>query len=380
MSNQLLRHITPLWQLPLLLCGLLSCLLASCDRSTEEVVPWPEGGLPVEFRIRVESGAQSRALPGEDGTVDKGSGYENYIQLDDMCFLLFNATDDTYIGRFTPNTLIPVDTSGAEVNSDPYEWIVQGTLPEDFASQTSFKLVVLANWGEGTYSKLGLNNTMTIEDICSSEASIYAYPYSSSSSSPFIPSEENRIPMYGVKTYKDATSIIFRADLMTDLGQIDLLRAMAKVEVSCAEHLELANVVLTRCNNKGYCAPLGIYDNTEYVEEVHIPDTDVQVVTDLPFTKQEDGSWVIYVPEYKNEGMVKITFDLYEKKGDGTTTEVLGDKNVYFKDYSVENGDNFDIIRNYYYRFYIRSVTSEPVIYYTVCPWNEKKINIPAFQ
>lgn len=367
MPNNLFRHISLLAllpMLPLLLCGLLS----SCDRSTEEAVLWPEGGIPVEFRIRVESGAQSRApLPGEDGTLDKGSGRENYIDIADLHFFLFATAEDTYIDQFSPNELIPIDTTGDPTDSDPVEWIVRGVLPEGFETRTSFRIVVLANWGEA-YTGLSPTERTGIADVCRS--GIYAY-------TPFSSLDNLKIPMYGVRT---CTGVTFRADLMTDLGQIDVLRAMAKVEVSCEEHLVLSDVKLTYYNNKGYCAPLDIYDNTKYAEDVHIPTTAVQNSEGLSFIPQEDGSWVIYVPEYENvlngnpvDSRAQISITLQE----GDTT--IGGYVIDFKNYSDDSAEkekHFDIIRNYYYRFYIRSVTSTPEIYYTVCPWNQKKTSI----
>ena len=59
----------------------------------------------------------------------------------------------------------------------------------------------------------------------------------------------------------------FTPGMLTHLGTVHLLRAMAKVEVSCkTSGWTLEKVELLRYNATGYCAPSGVYSQDDYVK------------------------------------------------------------------------------------------------------------------
>ena len=318
-------HFTSYITIVLLALALGSCNIMDDSPCTDEPA---SAGTPVQVGFTLTTGeVSSRAITeGEQA----GTGYENYIDVEgnDFRILLFNATDDTYLTTFEPTIIRATDNS-----QYPQTYYVEGELPEAYSN---FKLVVLANWG--TYPTVSENST--IESVCTDAASVYNY------TAGFTPSAENKIPMYGVHTY---TNIQFRADLLTTLPEeVDLLRAMAKIEVKCNESLEditLTGVTLHHYNTSGMCAPEGIYGNTtdwdvdtgtDCSHEIHLPENVTQGES-LPFNKVGE-SYII--GEYNNEGTL------------------------------IENTD-FDIVRNHWYTYTINNVDDGKLIFqYRVKKWN----------
>ena len=190
---------------------LAALLLGACNSIMDDEVCADQPSdttTPVQIGFTLTTGdVSSRAITeGEEA----GTGYENYIDIEggDFRILLFDATDDTYLTTFEPTSIRPTDNT-----EYPQTYYVEGELSETY--DNNFKLVVLANWGN--YPELSA--TSTIESVCNDAASIFTY------TAPFTPSATQRIPMYGVKLCTET----LRPDLLTDLGQVDLLRAMAKI-------------------------------------------------------------------------------------------------------------------------------------------------------
>ena len=250
-------------------------------------------GTSVQVGFTLTTGeVSSRAVPeGEE----PGSGYENYIDIEgeDFRILLFDAANK-YLTTFEPTIIRATDDS-----QYPQTYYVEGELPEAYSN---FKLVVLANWGKDAYPTNLEEGVTTIDKVCTS-----TYTYNAANNTSIIPSAENKIPMYGVKTCTET----LRADLLTDLGTVDLLRAMAKIEVKCSESLEditLTGVTLHHYNTSGMCAPKEIYGNTtdwgvdtgtDCSHGIHLPENVTQGES-LSFNKVGE-SYIIYVPEFDNK-------------------------------------------------------------------------------
>ena len=355
--------------IPYLTIVLAALLLGACHSIMDDEVCADQPSdttTPVQIGFTLTTGdVSSRAITeGEEA----GTGYENYIDIEDGDFriLLFDATDDTYLTTFEPTSIRPTD------NTEYLQtYYVEGELSETY--DNNFKLVVLANWGN--YPELSA--TSTIESVCSDAASIFTY------TAPFTPSETQRIPMYGVKL----CTATLRPDLLTDLGQVDLLRAMAKIQVKCsAEGFELSGVKLHRYNTKGYCAPTGVYDDTKtdwnYDEdevcqhEVHIPVNSVST-SQLDFEPTADG-FIAYVPEFDNTTNTaeRTYIEVSLIHTDDKSTVNLEETNIYFCLYDEENGmptqnTDFNIVRNHWYKYDITHVDDGKFIFqYRVRLWN----------
>ena len=308
----------------------------------------PDSFVQVSFRIRLseqygtrtaETRAGGSSLPYDydDPTkYEAGTGYENYIGItnNDFYFLLFDGD-----GKFleTMSVLGIFSASGSEHSSEYNVLCSLTNKPEG-----SFKVMALANWGVGNYPRNADldKGVTTVDDVC--ESSTYVY-----NQVPFTPSAKTPIPMYGVKT----CDISLETGKHNDIGDLYLLRAMAKVEVVCRENsgLELASVNLTRHNTKGFRTPDGMNANTSYVSAAHIPDDAVSNDTPLAFHISADKSKaVIYIPEYRNTGTGPYC-QLYVTFTDNTDKQYTVD----FREYSSGKpaGGWLDILRNCCYHF-----------------------------
>lgn len=334
-----------------------AAMLPSCGRDDSRNLAVPaQSGVSVGFRISLgELGDRTTRAGGYDD--GRSTEFENYIDFlgSDYCVMFFD-TDNRYLATFRPTDLIPIEDM---FNSKYYEAIgkIDWTSSESFPSD--FKVVIMANWRH-SYPSAPVKGQTTIGDICTSVESRYDYV------APFVLSTDNTIPMYGVKRYE---GVSFTPDMLTYLGTICMLRAMAKVEVDFPDNGKdwtIESVDLHRYNRVGFCAPDKVYDESEYVKGNYDGDyvDEIHIVGDaasdgrLPFRRIADGRYIIYVPEYRNTADGKSRADdaaeivvKFEERQDKEYT-------IDFKYY--ENppedcavGDPFDIRRNYYYRFSI---------------------------
>lgn len=347
--------------IPYLTIVLAALLLSACHSIMDDEVCADQPSdttTPVQIGFTLTTGdVSSRAITeGED----PGTKRENYIDITNNNFriLLFN-TDNTYLTALKVNRI-------TQTGDDGTTYYVEGELDEAY---TDFKLVVLANWG--TYADNWTSET-TIANVCEA-----TYSYSSS-----FNINNDLIPMYGVQIYNN---VELRADLLTELPtDIDLLRAMAKIEVTCnATDIVLTGATLHYYNTSGHCAPANVYsdtaddwgwsDNDVCNHTVHIP-ADVSSADNLPFTPTDEG-YIVYVPEFDNTGVETESFiSVSLKHADGTEVN-LDNTNIYFGEYTdegtlVEN-TGFDIVRNHWYKYDITNVDDGELIFqYRVMKWN----------
>lgn len=338
-------------------CVAAGAITPACtDTSAIPVEPSDTAGLvEMGFHIRLSENYDSRSradmarseidfLPSDYNDPSKyeaGTGYENYIDIsgNDFRFILFDEA-----GKYLETPWL----KGIHPTGDgefPSEYTVICELKEIPAG--TFKVVALVNWGAGNYPGEDdlVKGVTTIDDVCSANT----FDYTPAAGSPFVPSTTTPIPMYGIKTCEHMT--LTTGDV-NDLGDLYLLRALAKVEVVCGQEsgLELEKVTLDRFNNKGFFTPQGMFFNTTYVTFPHIPSDAVATsAASLDFVISENrDKAVIYIPEYRNTGdgnhcRLTITF----------TDNSERHYTVDFEEYSggKPTGNLFDILRNCCYRF-----------------------------
>lgn len=334
----------------------------------------------------------SRALtdsPTEDYLDEEPLGNEYYINPYDVEVLIFTCGDKPENSYFVERATM-VRASKTEY----YKYQLDGTLSE-IEAETPYRIVVLANMHGSCYTTGG--NTLTKDQTTMKTylESLTYTGYTTSFTTRML--EENsteRIPMWGATAsyLEDGTTI-----------SLDLLRAMAKVKVKMAKNLgNLSAVTLEYANPSGYVTPLianrdentatnanGVSaitnndaekktitgGNTQRVRTPRIPkgltlidSFDLAAESTLSFSdvsSTDNYEYVIYIPEYKNLGSeatparMKLT---------------IGDKpyKLEFKDYSKNNTEYFDIIRNYYYLYTITGVSTgnEPSLIVSVQNWN----------
>ena len=347
--------------IPYLTIVLAALLLSACHSIMDDEVCADQPSdttTPVQIGFTLTTGdVSSRAITeGEEA----GTGHENYIDIANNNFrILLFKTDNTYLTALKVNRI-------TQTGDDGTTYYVEGELDEAY---TDFKLVVLANWG--TYTDSWTSET-TIADVCEA-----TYSYSN-----LFKIENDLIPMYGVQTYNN---IELRADLLTELPtEIALLRAMAKIEVTCsAEGFKLSGVKLHRYNTKGYCAPTGVNDNTatdwEYDNNTvcqhptHIP-ADAKTESDLVFTTKTENGFIAYVPEFDNNSAERNYIEVTLQHEDKSEVTLNSDPYIYFCEYEngeAKDGTDFDIVRNHWYKYDITKVDDGKLIFqYRVMKWN----------
>lgn len=368
-SNGIIRYAA-------LVAALLCATLPSCRRTADEPsLPEAETAVQVGFRISLGAlGGAARATRADGYDDGRGVDYENHIDFEHGSYrFLFFDLQNRYLASFTPTRLRPVEFG--VFRSKVYE--VGGTIPKPLPED--FKVVVLANWPD--YPDGLTVGVTTIEQICSAACGRYAY-------TPPFRLGERLIPFYGVKLCEGVT---FIRDLQTDLGTIHLLRAMAKIEVACVTPgWNISGVALQRYNAAGYCAPLGVYGFgdyswPDYVGTLHlVGDRNDAEPKSLDFAPSAQGTFVAYVPEYRNLAGGTTGVRAQDAAELRVTFRESGDKEypVEFKYYTSvpagsRLGDPFDIRRNYYYKFTITKA-AEPLIVVDVYPYEEVELD-PGF-
>lgn len=387
-----------------LLAAVLAVVVSACSDvyvSEENTQPGTDGDLTwaaeaqAGFYITVgdavpgtapAASATRAAMTAADG-YDPGQGYENYIDIEagDYRFYFFDS-DDQFVSQFEPTVIRPVYEG---VGTKTYE--VRGMVNATTIVGQPFKVLVLANWG--TYPEPAAGTTLQSMLTASAPSNVYTYSRS-------MPSQSARIPLFGIKLFSD---IKFANNTLTDIGTLHLLRALAKITVSCGTPgYNMSRVRLTRYHTTGLKAPLGV--NTEagyvhgdydldYVDNVSLP-AGVATGTDLEFVKTADNpaTYTIYVPEYRNVDTrdadrltplstytrIKVNFDDCLDPDDHSR---LRDYYIDFMYYSGNKKDKyFDVRRNYWYQY---EVTKYPDqfdlgIVVDVIPFSEVKVN-PGF-
>ncbi len=184
--------------------------------SVETVVPGD--AVQIGFRIRLGSdyGDPTKYVP--------GTGFENYIGIDENDFrvLLFDG-EGKFKETMTVFKVVPV--GGGE---HPTEYTVLSLLSDK--PEGAFSIAVLANWGLGYHSGFSAIdfNGKSINDILTADWARFE------ALDNFQLSVDDRrlIPLYGFASFENMT---FTPGEVHDLGNIGMLRAMAKVEVNLEE-------------------------------------------------------------------------------------------------------------------------------------------------
>ncbi len=307
-------------------------LLASCSRNDEVAVAEGEEGkvyVTLTLSINGEEVGSRATWNSEQDTDEEGVGWENKI--DDLQILIYDDADE-YVG----------------------------TVEDLFASNSQYVGTLSGtNWQSGTYKFVVLANFTASNTRLADLASIH---YNQNA---------GYIPMWGVLK----SQFTFAAGERTNIS-IDLLRAMAKVEVNFAESFpsdyEIGAITISPYNTQGYCVPAG-YALVETTGELDREEAGTAYsfnplasvsTSSLTFTG-ENGKYYIYLPEYENStdaAKIQVTVN-------GETYE------LEFKDYengAPKDGTQYDIVRNHIYRYTITGVNDGKLkLEYRVLLWDK---------
>lgn len=351
-----------------------AAVAVACSSTDEPDGPVPAPGhdgatyrLGFYLTVGGEEG-QSRTTP-TDGEYDGGEGYENYIGLSagDYRFFVFS-TDDKLIYTVVDGDLLPVQSTPG---SKTYQLIFEVKEELGLQSLSSFKIVALANWG--AYPDDLTPGVTTLSDIVESAEAIHTFK----TDAPATLGPDDLIPMYGISQF-DGVSL--KDGQCTMLGSLHLLRAYAKIEVYDAPNTtrNIASVELVRYNSKSMAAPKGVNHQSLYVKGSYAydytngPSIPTGSFNDGSLTvkrRASDGHFVIYVPEYRNRGLVNE--DLYVsylrvRYSNHTVCDIdfkyYNEPPEALKNIGVSKGDRFDLMRNNWYKFELNMLQADLLI------------------
>lgn len=300
---------------------------------------------------------------GDDYDRQPGEGYENRI---DQLQVVLYSTDDNNTAYHLHN-LWQETSATQEGGQDTYTFV--GSIDTNDADSPR----------AGTYKIMVFANCPDIDEGTDVGNLAYTYTYKGESTAPAI-------PMWGVTT---AELTLAPGERQTLAGGIDLLRAVAKVEVLLQDNddtkgFSLKGVTLSTANTQGYCLPAG-YAAVEHTKELDREDgntnytfhpyTSNATATKVAFT-EDNGTYTLYLPEYDNgTGNTLATLAVTVADEDNQPETYT----IEFKNYTngQPTGDAYNIVRNHLYRYTITKIDNgQLTVQYRVLPWEKVTSNI----
>lgn len=321
--------------------------LASCSLIMDdaECITLDGSSHKVTFTLAVEDASSgTRAAWSEDYQDDTGVAYDNRIAYDGLQVFLYDS-DNRYVGKV--GNLMYWSTA-------PAEYKFSGDITElVLVVGEKYKVMVLANSPDFTQNVGSLS--FGINDI--------TYP-------------SGYLPMWGV------TTLTVENKEVQDIGTVDLLRSVAKVEVELSDEMiargyTLDNALIRHYNSYGYCVPNGwnsVESTSLLNQENCINAYHSHVDNTLGFVEgvPQKSMW-IYVPEFNvlhtavNRPLISVVL------GDGTAVPLQFNDAISFGNYadgSFVPGSEYNIVRNHIYRFTISGISAGIEVEYEVLPWS----------
>lgn len=312
----------------------------------------------VAFTLKLDKAQPAtRTTWGDDYDSQPGTGYENRI--DQLQVVLYST--DSNNAAYPLHNLWQETSSTQEGGQDTYTFV--GSIDTNDAGSPrpgKYKIMVFANCTDLTNNETNLGNLA------------YTYTYNNSPA----------IPMWGVTT---ATLTLRPGERQTLTEGIDLLRAVAKVEVQLQDNddtqgFSLTGVTISKANQQGYCLPLD-YDKVATTaalnreEETGIttfhPYPNSATTTDLAFTNDGNNTYTLYLPEYDNgTGNTPATLSVTVADEDNQTETYT----LEFKNYTngQPTGEAYNIVRNHLYRYTITKIDNgQLTVQHQVMPWEK---------
>ena len=360
----------------------LLCLVASC---TSDIPTTGTSQNRVSVRLVVSLGSSQSGTRASEASLNDAVGNEYYINPSDIDVLLYNSKGQ-YITKATNVQAV----RNATVSTSQNEYTISGTMTTpsgDFDMNADYEFVVIAN-ANGSCPI----TRSTEESYMMSESSINGnMTYGLGENKTFTTFTEGilkdntknennteRIPMWGKTTVKlSEVAKDSEEDAKQNPVTIDLLRAMAKVTVSCkAEGHQLTAVQLEgKINQSGYVTPanaatssntqaaLGTDSDYKNVLNVNTKNTTSEAVC----FQKANNTWYLFIPE--------------QEKGKTSITVTVDDEDYTIKFATYTNGaagnSEFDVVRNYWYDYTITSVAEKNIevtqtVQYCVRNWTVK--------
>lgn len=326
-----------------------------------------QGSVPVRFTLKLD-GYGSRA----DGGVwndnhEKVIGTRFDSEVDRLHVML--------IGNDGSLAHVDLRQYMYDADADGYTFIGNIDLGEEGWEPGSYRVMLLANCGPA------LMSATTLDGLKSTIADVMWYSPNGS------PRNGVRIPMWGMTTH-DFT-FTGKKDSPEEIGSIDLLRAVAKVEIKLdptkMEGYRLVSARMSAANSyidpfpAGWETATATLDGTlSYGHSFNPVKTPVGGHDFAPgiYTGEEEGPIVFYLPEYDSseaaggEATIDVTVR-HEASGQTLTYPAA----IHFNDANVNGGGTTgdatrlatDIVRNHYYLFTIDGIHFGTLTYDVDC-------------
>lgn len=362
--------------LPLLAALCLTACVNESEGSCPEPAPMPapgsDGASFMTFRLvspraraKATSRAPSRAIPdtdntlywGDDYTSETGTDFDNALLKNSFAVYITRA-DGTPITKLRDLLCTKTTVAGGSVI-----YSFSGEIPADDAtvlkSIADARIHVVANCGDAPTLSAALDFSRAGKPSASFTA----------------------IPMWGVRGF-DFTTL---KPGKNDAGDIWLLRAMAKVEISITDDptnyiTALNSASVAGVNQNGYLLPEGwntVADTKSLSYEKSL--NPLAPTGNLTGLTAEDNKIVFYLPETDNSSgnaAITLTYTASGRTRRGTIRFAR-----YLNGALPSGSPNYDIVRNHLYRYdvYLGATSDNFSITYTVCPWNDYTITPPTF-
>lgn len=286
-----------------LLLFVLMLPITSCidDNSLCGKEPDQEDGITIEFSLqtRIPARLGTRALLDPTGiTQETGSEAENYLDLDNLTFLLFDK-DMTLL-----QTLSPYVEADNPVSNRYSKYKVTAFLSNHYflratEDELTFSIVVLGNYQSLSPTRFGFAPGQKIRDIFDpNKVGSFAMPISNNNGYCWIPSitggangqTAGYIPMSGMQTFTVKTDDLRSSSpgnplvLSTDENgkDINMMRSLAKIEI--VDKIGFANNVQPDKNNRSWIEKVELVGHT--TRGSIFPTLDQWNLTDNPFETQ----------------------------------------------------------------------------------------------
>lgn len=357
----------------------LSAGLASCsDNGEEPVTPFAE--TMVRFSVVTSQQISTKAAPAPDNAqywegynAETGNALDNNLLKEGFTVVFTDNNCQKVLSTITTFVQLPSATSTANGTSYDFQGVIPSKDVETLKKQADAKIHVIANAGSGNFLLRELSFTK-----------------SGQPGTGF-----NAIPMWGVRTV-DLTGM--EQGEVYDAGTIDLLRAMAKVEIELDPSTEAAPNLITKlvsatvngANPQGFVLP-GTWNSVEETKKIAFASTmripsGLTAATINDMQPGTDGKITFYLPETANaDGNVNISLE-YAVDGDDETMISGGNRTntihfAVYDDAGTTPATYHDIVRNHLYRFTVKLGRTDAgaTVRYTVCPMNELEATIPEF-
>ncbi|MBR5819107.1 MAG: hypothetical protein IKY50_03790 [Alistipes sp.] len=305
----------------------------------------------VNFVLAIDAPSATRAEWGASESTDEiGTSFENRILPESLRVAVYS-TANTHLGDIENLLYWPINDEGTR-----YQF--QGSMPQSviaaLESETMYKFMVFANSTEGDNAAL----EYTFDDLDMTTGAI---------------------PMWGVKQV-DLAGLL--NNVSQNIGEISLLRAVAKVEVVVDEALSGCTIeaaTINYHNRTGYVLPTG-WDSatdTKSIDRVGCF-RGLRSVHTSPHALMEmeaGEKFVLYIPEYDNRLFADYESKISVSVNYNGTLMSFPDA-LQFKKYvdGRPTGEAANITRNTIYRFRITKVASGGLeLNYEVADWQRSE-------